>query len=212
MTPSSIRTPLHCLLLAASLVSIGCTSSQDSTTGSVAQAASQNSSSGVSAEHPEYANWKQFPVGTSLVRKRTAANELSKIVVTTTLRLVEKDESKVVVESQVTVERPNEAPTVNPASTTTFPSSFSIPQGMELEQFQLPSLKAKSVGSETIEVAGRSIPATVYEWTESNESGPMNVRIWQSNEVPGRLAKQVNSTPNLKSTSEEEVVEWSGTP
>jgi hypothetical protein len=61
---------------------------------------------------------------------------------------------------------------------------------MTAEFFQLPSQKAKRVAEEELEIAGRKIQAEVFEWTESNETGPMQVKLWRSNDIPGRIARQ----------------------
>jgi hypothetical protein len=38
-------------------------------------------------------------------------------------------------------------------------------------------LKAKKTGEETLSIAGREIPAEIYEWEEVNEAGPMTVTV-----------------------------------
>ncbi len=77
---------------------------------------------------------------------------------------------------------------------------------MKYEQFQLPSLKAKQIGQEEVECAGQKVAAKKFEWTESNESGPMQVAYWQSDTVPGRFVKQEQSTSSIGVRSHEIVV------
>jgi hypothetical protein len=41
-----------------------------------------------------------------------------------------------------------------------------------------------------MEVLGKTVTAELFEWSESNETGPMTVKLWRSNEVPGRIVRQ----------------------
>src|SRR5262245_48062160 len=65
-------------------------------------------------DHPEFVAWNRFPVGTSVVRKKEVSNVSGMVGVTTTLRLAQKTADKVVVENQVTIERPGEPLIENP--------------------------------------------------------------------------------------------------
>jgi len=122
--------------------------------------------------------------------------------VTTKLRLTEKTSDKVVVESQITVDRVGEGRIENPPSSTSFPAQFRLPAGMQIEQFSLPSLKAKLVGDETRSAAGREYQAQLFTWQERNETGPMTVRYWRSDAMPGRLVRQEITGENHKSVEE----------
>src|SRR5262245_38934568 len=157
------------------------------------------------ADHPEYVAWSRFPVGTGIVRKKEVSNESGSVRVTTTLRLAEKTADKVLVESQVTVDRPGQPLVENPPQTFNFPATFPLPAGMRLEQFSLPSLKAKATGEETRTACGREFQAQLFTWNEVNEAGPMAVKYWRSDEVPGRMVRQEIS--GRTQTSVEEVVE-----
>src|SRR5262245_47129 len=97
-------------------------------------------------DHPEYAAWSRFPIGAGVVRKKEVTNEFGTVRVTTTIRLADKTADKVVVQSQIAVDRPGEALVENPPQTAEFPAKFRLPSAMKLEQFALPSLKAKLVG------------------------------------------------------------------
>jgi hypothetical protein len=155
--------------------------------------------------HPEYAHWSQFPVGMGVVRKKEVSNEFGKLQVTSTFRLIEKTAAKVVVESQVTVERPEESVVKNPPQNFEFPATFRLPQGMRVEQFSLPSLKAKHVGEEVRSACGREYTTQLFTWDEMSEAGPMAVKLWRSNDIPGQMLRQeINGRTQV---SVEEVVE-----
>jgi hypothetical protein len=141
-------------------------------------------------DHPEYVNWSRFPVGIVVVRKKEVTNDWGSVRVTTTLRLAEKTSEKVAVESQVTVDRPGHPMIENPPLSVDFPATFRLPAGMKLEQFALPSLKARQVGEETREALGQEYETQLFTWDEVNEAGPMTVKLWRSNDIPGRMLRQ----------------------
>ena len=163
--------------------------------------------------HPEYSNWSRFPVGTKTVRYRKVTNATGQVEVTSTLVLAEKSDAHVLVQTQVNVQRPGEPLEENPIEEVRFPSQFELPQGMTEEYFQQPSLKAKKTGEEELEVAGVKIKADVFEWTESNETGPMQVKLWRSNEVPGRIVRQEMLIEQSQTKTIEEIceVDWKTT-
>jgi len=140
--------------------------------------------------HPEYANWSSFPVGIVVVRKKEVSNQFGKVRVTTRLRLAEKTGEKVVVESQVTVDQPGSALVENPPQSMVYPATFRLPAGMQPEQFNLPALKAEEYGEETRTICGQQCDAKLFIWVERNEAGPMNVRHWRSDAIPGRMLRQ----------------------
>ena len=63
---------------------------------------------------------------------------------------------------------------------------------MKIEQFSLPSLKAKQVGEEALEAGGREFKAQVFAWDERNETGPMadKALALRADDVPGRMLRQ----------------------
>lgn len=141
-------------------------------------------------DHPEFVHWKQFPVGTGAVRRKEVTNQHGVVRVTTRVHLAESNAQRVVVETQITVEHQGQAPLENPPLRAEFPARFRLPPGMQPEQFSLPSLKARRVGAERREALGREFPAQVFQWDEVNEAGPMQVKLWWSDEVPGRILRQ----------------------
>jgi hypothetical protein len=141
-------------------------------------------------DHPEYANWQQFPLGTVVIRQKEVSNEHGVVRVKTSLRMAEKDDTSLTVETQVTVDRSGEGLVENPPFAAKFPRQFRLPSGMNADQFALPSLKAKLVGEEVLEACGQSFETQVFAWDEVNEAGPMKVKLWWSAAMPGRMVRQ----------------------
>ena len=157
------------------------------------------------ADHPEYVAWSRFAVGAGVVRKKEVTNEGGTVRVTTTLLLAQKTPDKVVVESQVTIDRPGQPLVENPPLKLEFHAKFPLPASMTIELFSLPSLNARLAGDETRQACGREYQTQLFTWDERNEAGPMAVKYWRSDEIPGRMVRQeVNGRTQ---TSVEEVVE-----
>jgi hypothetical protein len=199
------RPALHTGLLIATLVSqCGCEKSNKPILPSTIQNRGSNTQApSTRIAHPEYANWSRFDVGTQAIRDRVVSNASGKVHVTTSLTLAEKTDEHVEIVSQVTVQRPNEAIQENPPESTRFPATFALPDGMTKEYFQLPSPKAVKISEEPQELAGKSFVADVYEWTESNETGPMKIKLWRSDEVPGRIYRQEMLIESSQTTTTE---------
>lgn len=157
--------------------------------------------------HPEYAHWSRFAVGSHSIRRKEVVGKNGKTIVVTRVELKQKTDSKVVVEMQVTVKRGDEPERVNEPDIAEYPVTFQIPNGMSVEQFNLPSLKAKMDGEEEIEVNGKAYKCQKFTWTETNEAGPMEVSVWRSDEVPGRTVKEVSATKDVEESATEIVVE-----
>ena len=158
----------------------------------------------------DYANWKQFPVGTTVKRKSAITTEVSTSVVTSfeTLGLRKVSDREVEVSRQNTTERNDGSyRAVNPTEERRYPRQFAIPKGMTVEDFGKPSRSAKLAGEETLTVLGKEYKTTVYTWTDSTEAGPLEVRVWMSDSMPGRIVRQEMKQPTLKNTTIEEVIE-----
>jgi hypothetical protein len=138
-----------------------------------------------SIPNADYECWKQFPLGTRVVRRKTMSNSNGATTVTTSLQLKELEPSSATVESQVTVVRPTET-TENPAEMLTIASAHKIPEEMNPELFRLPSPDAKLLRSELIQVKGKAYDAAVYRWKATLESGPVDVTGWFCDGFPAR--------------------------
>ena len=159
--------------------------------------------------YPEFVNWSKFPVESSVNRRKVVSNTSGEVVVTTKVWLQSKAEDNVSVGSQITVKRPELPIVENEPNFAKFPATFRLPKGLTEEQFYLPSAQAKETGKDVVKVGEKEFEATVYQWTESSEAGPTSVKLWRSNEVPGRFLRQEMITKGIETTSIEEVIEIS---
>jgi hypothetical protein len=160
-------------------------------------------------DSPDYANWKRFPVGTMVKRKSVTTKENTEGGSSSveTLTLKEVNDKEVVVERQNTSERVNGERTANPPELRRFPRQFRIPAGMTAEDFSKPSRNAKKAGEEDLTVLGKSYKTTCYTWTDQNEAGKMPIKVWLSDEMPGRIVKQLIVIPDIQNKTVEEVIE-----
>jgi len=158
-------------------------------------------------DHPEYANWSRFPVGASVTRQRVVTNEFGEVQVKTKMWLEDKSPEQVAVGSQVSVVRSDNPPENNPPGSTTYPAKFALPSGLKPELFLLPSSKAKLVGEESVMIGDLEVKAEVFEWTENNEAGPMTVKLWRSEDIPGRIVRQEMMTESSSTKTFEQISE-----
>jgi hypothetical protein len=169
-------------------------------------AAPPQTPTGPTMTHPDYANWSQFPVGTVVVLKSVAQRGESKVTSVETLRLLEKDDRRVIVERQNTTERNDGSyKAENPPEKRTYVKDFVLPPGMTEADFAKPSLKAVLKGSEPMTVLGKTVQCERYEWTDGTEAGPMKITLWRSNEIPGRIVKQLMIVEGTKTTTTDEI-------
>jgi len=157
------------------------------------------------ADNLNFKNWSRFPVGTTVTWVKRTTNAKDWVKETTVRKLVEKTADKVVVEWQVTVERPNYETRVNPPNRTEFPATFRVPAGMNAEQLQAPSLKAKKVGEDLVTVLDKTHQAEVFTWQDGTESGPMEIKAWYVDTLPGRIARQTMRVAEKEFESLEEI-------
>ncbi|MCA9130036.1 MAG: hypothetical protein KDB22_23270 [Planctomycetales bacterium] len=196
---------LRLALIGGCLVAIGCEKAQQAAPIPSPTATTSTSILPLVA-HPEYTHWSQFPVGSYVIRHKEVTNKNGTVYVTTRVKLNELTSDRVVVEQQVTVVRPD-VTQENEPQLLSYPAQFRLPETVQIEQFSLPSLKAKLAGQESIVIAGQEILADVFEWQEVNEAGPMQVKLWWSSSVPGKLLKEATLIERDGDTSSEEVTE-----
>jgi hypothetical protein len=153
----------------------------------------------------DYECWKQFPLGTRVVRRKTMSNSQGTTTVTTTLELRQLEESKAKVESQVTVVRPTEE-TKNPSDTITYTATYQIPENMDADQFALPSPDARLLREEVVNVKNKDYSTAVYQWKTILESGPVDVTGWFCNSFPGRQVRLEFDYPD-DTTGVDEIVD-----
>lgn len=157
------------------------------------------------ADNLNFKNWSRFPVGTTVTWVKNTKNDKDWVKETTIRKLVEKTADKVVVEWQVTVERPNYETKVNPPNRSEILATFRVPAGMNAEQLQAPSLKAKRTGEDLVTVLGKTHKAEVFTWQDGTESGPMEIKAWYVDTIPGRVARQTMKVGQKEFESQEEI-------
>jgi hypothetical protein len=60
---------------------------------------------------------------------------------------------------------------------------------------------------ESMDVFGKKVLVDIYQWIESNETGPMTVKLWRSDEVPGRIVRQEMLIESSQTKTVEELLE-----
>lgn len=139
--------------------------------------------------HPEYDNWSKFPAGTTVTRRDKLASTEGEVTLHTTLRLAQKSDTGVTVETQTAIEREG-VREESDVTSSEYPAQFRLPKGMELAQFQLPAMKAERVAEETLKVGDQELKCEVFTFQDQSEAGPVDVKLWRSNEFPGRQVKK----------------------
>ena len=160
-------------------------------------------------DNPDYSNWKRFKVGTKLVRRKISKNPTDQVTETQSLTLLEVNGDKVVLETQITVERPNYPKKENAPFRIEHAAKFRLPANLKLEQFTKPSIKAREIAEESIKVLGKEYKAKLFTWEDSTESGPMPHKYWESMDFPGRLLKHeaVVKKEDAETSTIEQIVE-----
>jgi hypothetical protein len=157
----------------------------------------------------EFANWKRFPVGTQVKRKSVASSDRSTNTTTSveTFTLKELTDNELVVERQNTTERNDGSyKAAHPSQLRRIARQFSLPPGMSADDFAKPSRIAKLVGEEDVVVLDKTYKAKVYTWEESSEAGKMQVKVWMTDDLPSRIARQVIRIEALGNQTVEEVI------
>lgn len=160
-------------------------------------------------DNPEYANWKGFKVGTKVVRKKITKNASDQVTETQSLKLLEVTGDKVVLETQITVERPNYPTKENAPFKIEHSAKFRLPKNLKLEQFTKPSVKATEISEETLKVLGKEYKGKLFTWEDQTESGPMPHKYWESMDFPGRLLKHEGfvKKEGASTSTTEEIIE-----
>lgn len=166
----------------------------------------EGAASGDIFQNLDYANWKQFKVGTIVRRKSVTTSVNGPQVVTSvnSFQLLNITDKLIEVSRQNTTDRGDGTPAkVNPGTTFRYPKQFAIPSGMSAEDFSKPALKAKKSGEEEVTVLGKKYKTVVYKWVDATEAGPMDVTAWLCEEIPGRIVKQMMKQPATNTTIED---------
>jgi hypothetical protein len=139
--------------------------------------------------NPEYAQWADFAVGTSVTQKEVVTLADGTIVESLmTAKLVSKNEHELKVET--TVAAVDAAKRVDAADETKTFKTY--PAKLKFEDIQTPESDGYSVtaGKEVLDVKGKRIEAEWVEASATNSDGSVTEKDWYTADVPGGLVKQ----------------------
>jgi hypothetical protein len=177
------------LLLGFAILAYGC--GKDVSQTSAAPAHEPVLPSGPPVLNQDFANWNRFPIGTTVKIKSQTVRGTLHVTSIETLKLVEKSDTELVVERQNTTARNDGTHgAINPPERRTYRKTFALPPGMSEADFAKPALKANALGQETVEILGQKYETDVFTWIDQTESGPLEITLWRSDEMPGRIVKQ----------------------
>jgi hypothetical protein len=156
-------------------------------------------------EHPAFANWSKFPVGTQVTIKSTTTMK-GKLTanVTTTTTLAKKDAKAVVIRKAFKVEGQPE-PHPDDFVETTIKRDFPVLPGADASKIGKPAGRPMDK-SEQVELLGKKYETEVYESRGSTEAGPMTTKTWTSLEIPGQVVKSVSEVKAVEKFTVDEVV------
>ena len=158
-------------------------------------------------DHPSYTSWADQPVGTVIKQRSETDTDGHVLTTTTTSTLKEMKPDKAI----FTVQRVSDA-TGNKVESAPEPyeliRKFPLFPGVKRENIGKPT-NAVATGQETLELAGRTIPAVWFD-TKSKGDGGLDLitRTWMSDKVPGRLVKSVTRIPKAKTVITVELTDW----
>lgn len=204
-----------CVLLGFGLLAIaatGCGPSAAGPTGGATPAlpAPQSTANWKQVDNLDYLNWKKFPVGTVVVRTAVSTNGEGSTTGVDTFTLKAVGDAEVSVERQNTTSRSDGYHKVNPVDTRKVSAKITVHPELDPTDFLKPDRKAKETGKEKVKVLDAEYECVKWEWTNGTEAGPMSVAAWLSDEVPGRIAKQVMKVKveGRENVTTETVTEW----
>lgn len=153
------------------------------------------------AEHPAFANWSKFPVGTRVtIRSVTQIKGKTTADVTTTTILAQKDEKAVVIRKSFRVAgepEPHPDDFVETKIGRDFPD---LPGAKSLN----PEHSAEE--SRIIERLGRKFVARLHESRGTTEAGTLTTRTWTSPDMPGQIVGSVSEVKAVGKVTTEDVV------
>lgn len=156
-------------------------------------------------ENPLYTRWAKFKPGTLARVETVTENPKQKIEQTTTYKLTEVTDTKVVVDISIEI-RQDGKKDAGPAQTFTHQRWFTLPPGRTLDSILKPANLIEE-GTEKITVGGKEYDAKWYKSKVRVEAGETFVTEWYSDAAPGGLVKEENETPAAKSKTKRELVE-----
>ena len=158
-------------------------------------------------DHPSYTSWVGQPIGTVIKERSETDTHGHILTTTTTTTLKEMKPDKAI----FTVQRVSNA-TGSEVESAPEPyeliRKFPLFPGVKRENIGKPT-DAVATGAETLELAGRTIPAVWFD-TKTKGDGGLDVitRTWMADNVPGRLLKSVTRIPKAKTIITVELTVW----
>jgi hypothetical protein len=156
-------------------------------------------------ENPLYTRWAKFKPGTTVRIETKTENPAKTIEQTTIYKLVEINDSQLVVDMTIEI-RDGGRKDTGPAQSFTHKRWFDLPKGMTAESLTKPR-NVLEEGKEKITVAGREFDTIWYKSKAKVEAGDTFIKAWYSDAAPGGLVKEENETPNAKSKTKREIAE-----
>ncbi len=150
-------------------------------------------------ENPMYLTWSKYKPGTKATQKVITRTSGSVFEITKTYTLVSINEDVALIEIQQTQKSPDGTVVTN--SPYESKVKRALPRGMKSVAFGQPK-RAKKLGEETIEAAGRTFETRWYETEGQTEAGPTLNRTWVSLDAPAMLVKY-----RILSSTSDKVVE-----
>jgi hypothetical protein len=183
---------VHCLLAAALFAAAGSLTADDKKPQEV--------------DNPEYLRWAKFAPGTSTTAKnvQTLGKTTTEVTVKTTL--VSKDDGKLVLKTEMT-HNVNGKVSQTPPLTRDVPKQVALPPGLTKEEFAKPIPGAKEEGKEALKIDGKEYECVIYRQKFSAKGTDVDWKMWVCEDVPGWMAKTVNSGKgNVVSSSSFELI------
>ncbi|MBI3830571.1 MAG: hypothetical protein HY291_13705 [Planctomycetes bacterium] len=150
-------------------------------------------------DNPEYKHWSQYKAGTWVTWKQTTDAAGNKSVTETTLKLVEVNADKAVIETLMKMEVAGQK-IEQPAQKRDVPAKIEKPAPVKQEEVK-DAPKPKE-GEDTVTVAGKALKCKTIETTLDAAGQKGTTKAWTSDEVPGQMVKSETKTPQVTMTME----------
>jgi hypothetical protein len=164
-----------------------------------------NASADEPVESPVYKSWARYKVGTSIRLQAVTLIQGNRVETTTTARLVELTDEKVVVESVTASDGTGKA-IENAPQKLVYRRAFVLLPGVKREDVGKPD-GSIARGEESLKLAGKEYKAQWFDSKSRVEAGEALTRTWMSDDVPGKLLKSVTKVPAADKTTTLELVE-----
>lgn len=149
-------------------------------------------------DNPHYLAWSKHKPGTQVDLDMNLLAGGQRVTTNVTMTLLELTPEKAVVQSVAKMNIPGFPNAQEQKQEHTFQAK--VPKS-EAEAADLPpgaSGESKDVGTETIQVNGKSYETQVREFTGTVQGQTATGKIWRSDQVPGGLVKMESTGPNMK--------------